>query len=81
MYEQQAGFMKAKSAMDQVFISQLATQKYLGKRKSRCYSIFVDFSKAFDRIPHHHLFYVLCQKGAHGQVVNVLQNMYFKLKV
>ena len=80
MCEQQAGFTKGKSTIDQIFILQSVIGKYLKKKKGRCYTIFVDFAKAFDRVPHNHLFYMLCTKGAHGRVLNVLQNMYTKLQ-
>ena len=49
-------------------------------KKGRCYSVFVDFTKTFDRIPHNHLFYMLYQKGAHGRLLQVLKDMYSKLK-
>ena len=80
MYEQQAGFTKGKSTIDQVFILQSVINKYLQKKKGRCYAIYVDFAKAFDRVPHSHLFYLLCEKGAHGRILHVLQNMYSKLQ-
>ena len=80
MYEEQAGFTKGKSTIDQVFILQTIIQKYLDKKKGRCYNVFIDFSKAFDSIPHSHLFYLLCQNGAHSRVLKVMQNMYSKLQ-
>ena len=42
--------------------------------------MFVDFSKTFDSIPHCHLCYSLLNREMHGRIVNVLRNMYGKLK-
>ena len=39
MYEEQAGFRKGKSTIDQVFILQCLVQKYLSKKKGRFYCI------------------------------------------
>ena len=80
MYEEQAGFTKGKSTNDQVFILYTCVQKYLKKRKGRCYGIFVDFAKAFDKVPHSHLFYNLYCQNAHGRLLYVLKDMYSKLK-
>ena len=42
--------------------------------------MFVDFSKAFDSIPHKHLFYSLLHGNLHGRVITLLRNMYSKMK-
>ena len=80
MYEEHGGFRKGKSTADHIFILQSLNSKYISKKKGRCYNIFVDFSKAFDTVPHLHMFYRMINEGLHGRVMNVLQNMYIKLK-
>ena len=80
MYETQAGFTKGKSTIDQIFIFQSLVSKYLSKQKGRFYSVFVDFSKAFDSVPHLHLFYSLVHEDLHGNLVCVLRDMYSKLR-
>ncbi len=77
--EEQAGFSKGKSTVDQIFLYQSIVTKYLSKQKGRFYSVYVDFSKAFDSVPHSHLFYSLLKGGLHGRVINVIRNMYSKL--
>ena len=79
-FDIQAGFRKGKGTIDNIFVLQCLVDKYLGKEKGRFYSVFVDFSKAFDSVPHCHLFYSLLNGDMHGRTVNVLRNMYSKLK-
>ena len=38
-----------------IFTLYSVAQKYLSKRGGRFYCLFVDFSRAFDSIPHAHL--------------------------
>ena len=80
MYDVQAGFRKGKSTIDHIFVLQSLIDKYLSKEKGRFYSVFVDFSKAFDSVPHRHLFYSLLNEDLHGRVVNLLRDMYSKLR-
>ena len=56
MFEEQGGFTKGRGTIEQIFILQSLISKYLSKKGGRCYTVFVDFSKAFDTIPHLHMF-------------------------
>ena len=80
LYEVQAGFTKGKSTVDQVFVLQSLVSKYISKKRGRCYSVFIDFTKAFDNVSHLHLFYSLIKNGLHGRVIRVLRDMYCKLQ-
>jgi hypothetical protein len=80
MFDVQGGFTKGKSTTDQIFVFQTLVSKYLNKEKGRFYSVFIDFSKAFDSVPHQHLFYSLISRDLHGRVINLLRNMYSKLR-
>lgn len=79
-YEEQAGYRQGYSTVDQVFVLQSVVQKYTTRPKGRFYVAFIDFSKAFDTIPHSLLFYKLIKSGVHGNVLHVLQSMYKHLK-
>ena len=74
-HEEQAGYRKNYSTVDQKFTLQCLVQKYLCKKKGRCYVIFVDFSKAFDAIPHLLLWFKLINTGIHGRVLKVLRSI------
>ena len=37
--------------------------------------VFLDFSKAFDRVSHHHLFHKLNQYGIHGDVLDWIKTL------
>lgn len=80
LQEEQAGYKKGYSTIDQLFTLQSLVQKYLSRKKGRYYALFVDFSKAFDSIPHFLLWYKLINSGVHGKTINVLRDMYSKLK-
>ena len=79
VYEVQGGFQKGKSTMDHIFIFQSLVSKYLCKPKGRFYSVFIDFTKAFDSVSHLHLFYTLVQENLHGRVMCTLRDLYSKL--
>lgn len=78
--ETQAGYRQGKSTIDQIFVLQTLASKCLNKTKGRFYSVFVDFSKAFDSVPHSHLFYSLLNSNLHGRVITLLRDMYSKLQ-
>ena len=80
MFQEQCGFTKGKSTVDQIFILNALVQKYLTKKGGRFYCIYVDFSKAFDSVPHLNLWFKLISSGVHGNVIKVLRSMYEQIK-
>ena len=78
-HKEQAGFRKGYSTADQVFNWQCLIQKYISKKKGRCYILFVDFETAFDRVPHSLLFYKhhenwTPRKDIHGNSIYVCKD-------
>ena len=67
------------STIDNIFTLMSMGQKYLSKKGGRFYCLFVDFSKAFDRVNHVELINSLIRKGVHGKFLNLLISMYSSL--
>jgi hypothetical protein len=78
--EEQCGFRRGYSTMDNCFTLQAMVQKYISRPKGRLYCLFIDFSKAFDCVNHKLLFYVLLKNGASSKVVKLIVSMYSQLK-
>jgi len=71
------GFLKGSRTTDNIFILQglINKQMFLGKPLFLC---MVDFSKAFDLINRHILFYKLTKHGYHGRIIDTLRSLYRK---
>ena len=74
--EAQSGFRRGYSTVDNLFCLMATAQKYLSKKGGRFNCLFIDFSKAFDSISHRKLIKCLIRKGAGGNFVRLLVNMY-----
>ena len=83
MNEEQSGFQKGYSTVDQIFSLCILGEKYLSKNKGRLFMAFIDFSRAFDQIPVLDvlLFSKLIKNGFHGKVLQLLKSMYSILKI
>ena len=53
-------------------------QKYCHKKKSRVFGCFVDFSKAFDKVPRNILLQKLQNKGINGRMFDIIKSLYVK---
>ena len=73
------GFIKGSQTSDNIFILQGLIQKQITLGKS-LYVCFVDFSKAFDIMNRHILFYKMITSGMHGRVIDTLMDMLRKTK-
>ena len=71
------GFLKGSRTSDDIFILHGLVQRQLclGKPLFIC---FVDFSKAFDLVNRHNLFFKLIKSGFHGRVFDTLRSLYKK---
>jgi len=73
--QEQAGFRKGFSTIDNIFVIHGIIEKYLAKHK-KVYMAFVDFRKAFDSVNRRALWAVLEKYGIVGKISNVLKSMY-----
>ena len=73
--EEQAGFRKGYTTIDNMFILQGIIHKYL-TRKRKLYVGFVDFKKAFDTVDRLTLWKILEMYGMKGRMLNILKDMY-----
>ena len=78
--DEQAGYRKGFSTIDPFFILYAVVSKYISKKKGQMYVCFVDFSKAFDSMPHSLLWYQMMKSGIHGKSMRVMQSMYENLR-
>ena len=78
--EGQAAYRKGRRTTDNIFTLYAMAEKYLSKKGGRFYCAYIDFSWAFDNLPHSHLWYRLVSEGVHGKFLRVLQSMYRKLR-
>ena len=79
--EGQAAYRKGRQTTDNIFTLYAMAEKYLSKKGGRFYCAYIDFSRAFDNLPHSHLWYRLVSEGVHGKFLRVLQSMYRKLRI
>lgn len=77
MSEEQAGFRKDRSTIQQILILRLLAEK--AKRNGKkIYNCFIDFQKAFDTIKHKIIWTVLRSYGVNNKLVVLLENIYGK---
>ena len=74
--EFQLGFVKGNRTSDAQIMLHNLIDKYCFKQKNRIFSCFVDFEKAFDRIPRSLLLKKLENCGVVGKFLNVIISMY-----
>ena len=74
--EAQLGFMKGNRTSDALTILHNLIDKYCHKQNSKFYACFVDFQKAFDKVPRDLLLNKLYSLGLNGNIFNVIKSMY-----
>ena len=73
--EEQAGFRRGYSTLDNIFTLHGIVERYLGSKK-KVYAAFIDFCKAFDSISRDSLFAILEKNGLNGKMLKVLKSVY-----
>ena len=66
--EEQAGYRKKYSTIDQIFSLQALWQKYIAKKEGRFYVLFIDFTKAFDFIHHYLVWFELIKSSVNAKI-------------
>ncbi|CAF3702999.1 unnamed protein product, partial [Rotaria socialis] len=73
--DEQAGFRKDRSTVQQILTLRLLAEKTKRQGK-KLYNCFIDFQKAFDTIKHKIIWAVLKSYGIGSKMITVLQNIY-----
>lgn len=81
IHETQIGFRRKSRTSDHMFILRTLIDKTVKGDKKKLYACFVDFTKAFDSLPHCAILHKLKTNGITGPFLNIIRNMYQKSKV
>ena len=77
--EAQYGFRAGRGTVDCIYILHSAINNFIESGKA-LYTLFVDFSKAFDRVVYDNLWYKLIKLGIHGKIFDIVKSMYSNVK-
>ena len=77
--DNQAGFRKGHSTIDQIFVLQSLIDICISKN-DKIYVAWVDYSKAFDTVWRKGLWYKMLKEGISGKLVRIVKHMYDKIK-
>ena len=72
----QCGFKKDHRTEDNLFLLRNIHEKYVQRGKKKVYAAFVDFSKFFDKINRHIMFYKLLKYGITGNIYHLIKSVY-----
>nr|CAI5855303.1 unnamed protein product [Callosobruchus analis] len=72
---EQAGFRKGKSCIDQIATATIIIEQTL-EMNSKLMMVFIDFEKAFDSVNHHQLWNILEHFGLPQKIINLIKAMY-----
>ena len=78
---EQAGFRKQHTTIDQMFCLYTLITKYLRHKGGRFYALFVDFEKAFDRVDRAALWHKLMSQNVSSKMVRMLKSIYADVKL
>ena len=73
--EEQSGFRKGRSTVEQVFNCRNIIEKHLDSQKD-LYHNFIDFKKAFDRVYHEWMWSALCKFGINNDIIMIIKSLY-----
>ena len=79
--EEQAGYRKKYSTIDLIFRLQALCQKYIIKKEGRFYALFIEFTKAFETIHHHLVWYEVIKAGVKAKIAKRFKLYVCKFKI
>ena len=77
--DEQAGFRKGFSTLDNIFILSNVINIYMNNKK-RIYCTFTDYRKAFDLVGRCSLWHKLLSNNINGKILNIIYNLYDQAK-
>ena len=78
--EEQAGFRKDRSTVQQILTLRLIAENTLSKQDKTTHNCFIDFKKAFDSIDHKVIWAVLESFGIEQKLIHLLKEIYLSAK-
>ena len=73
--EEQAGFVKGRSTVEQIFNLRSIIEKYQ-EHQLELYHVFIDFKKAFDRVWHEALWATMNQYNINKTLISLIEELY-----
>ena len=73
--EEQAGFMKGRSTVEQIFNLRSIIEKYQDHQQE-LYHVFIDFKKAFDRVWHQALWATMNRYNINKTLISLIEELY-----
>ena len=77
--EDQLGFRKGKGTREVIFIARILSERAIEKKKLFIF-VFIDNSKAFDRVRHDKLTEIMKRTGIPNREIRLIANLYWKQK-
>ena len=74
--QEQFGFIKGNRTSDCLVILHSLADYFMNKKKTKLYTAFIDFQKAYDKVPRDILLSKLYSVGIRGDVFKVVKNIY-----
>ena len=74
--QEQFGFIKGNRTSDCLMILHSLADYFMNKKKTKLYTAFIDFQKAYDKVPRDILLSKLYSVGIRGDVFKVIKNIY-----
>ena len=71
----QAGYRSGRGTIDMLFVLQILIEK-VRNTTEEAFITFIDYSKAFDSVEHHHLFQTMLAMGFPTHLVSLISNLY-----